>query len=171
MVSTLVSDSTVIVGTKIILDPHLLSGGYTYSWTPSDHLSCSDCSSPEAQVLDSIMYIVLISDTNGCFEIRDSINLRVIKAYAIDLPQVFTPNGDGKNDIVYAKGWGIRKLIDFKIFNRWGEMVFESHDIKDGWDGYYKGTLQNNETYVYIIQAESFKGDIISKKGNITLLK
>ena len=117
------------------------------------------------------MYIVLISDTNGCFEIRDSINLRVIKAYAIDLPQVFTPNGDGKNDIVYAKGWGIRKLIDFKIFNRWGEMVFESHDIKDGWDGYYKGTLQNNETYVYIIQAESFKGDIISKKGNITLLK
>jgi gliding motility-associated-like protein len=170
-VSNLPSDSTVIVGTKIILDPHISSGGYTFSWSPADHLSCTDCASPEAQVLDSITYVVTITDINGCFDITDTIVLHVIRAYAIDLPRVFTPNGDGKNDIVYAKGWGIKKLIEFKIFNRWGEMVFESHDMKNGWDGYYKGSLQNNETYVYIITAESFKGDMISKKGNITLLK
>ena len=169
--SNLISDSTVIIGSKVILDSHASSGGYTYSWTPTDHLSCSDCPNPVAEVLDSITYVLLISDTNGCFERRDTIRLRIIKAYAIDLPQVFTPNGDGNNDIVYATGWGIKKLLEFKIFNRWGEMVFESQDMKDGWDGYYKGTLQNNETYVYIVRGESFKGDIISKKGNITLLK
>jgi len=89
----------------------------------------------------------------------------------LEVPNAFSPNGDGNNDIIYAKGWGLKKLIAFKIFNRYGELVFESNDFDKGWDGNYKGKPQNMETYVYTVEAETYSGKVLSRKGNISLLR
>ena len=95
----------------------------------------------------------------------------VIDEYSLDVPKAFTPNGDGNNDVVYVKGWGIEELLTFKIFNRWGELVFESHDVNDGWDGTYKGKPQNPDTYVFLVTGRYYSGDVKSLKGYITLLR
>lgn len=88
----------------------------------------------------------------------------------VDVPTGFSPNGDGANDIVYVKGYGIAKMT-FRIFNRWGEKVFESTDKSYGWDGRYKGVIQEMEVYGYTLSVDFFDGTSTFKKGNITLLK
>ncbi len=91
----------------------------------------------------------------------------------MDVPSAFTPNGDGINDIVYPDGWGIRKLIYFRIYNRWGQLLFESNDLKHGWDGTYQGAPQNMETYVYQVQVETYVDaePRITKSGTVKLLR
>jgi len=89
----------------------------------------------------------------------------------VDVANAFSPNGDGQNDVIYVKGYGITEL-EFKIYNRWGELVFVSDTITDGWDGTYKGTAQEMEVYVYTLKAK-FKNGMESglRKGNITLIR
>ncbi|MCS6934101.1 MAG: PKD domain-containing protein [Chitinophagales bacterium] len=88
----------------------------------------------------------------------------------IGVPNAFSPNGDGINDVVKVEGKGIVKLV-FRIFNRWGEKVFESTDQSIGWDGYYKGVLQEMDAYAYYVEAELINGENVLLKGNITLLR
>jgi gliding motility-associated-like protein len=88
----------------------------------------------------------------------------------IGVPNAFSPNGDGVNDVVKIEGKGIIELT-FRIFNRWGEMVFETRDKNIGWDGIYKGVLQEIETYTYTADAVLVNGDKKLLRGNITLLR
>jgi gliding motility-associated-like protein len=88
----------------------------------------------------------------------------------VDVPTGFTPNGDGINDVVYVKGYGVEKMT-FRIFNRWGEKIFESTDKNIGWDGRYKNVIQEMEVYGYTLSVTFFDGSKDFKKGNITLLK
>ncbi len=82
----------------------------------------------------------------------------------------FTPNGDGMNDFVTVKGFGIEKM-DWRIYNRWGTPVFQTGNIKQGWDGKYKGSLQPQEVYVYVLDVTFSDGTRYRKKGDITLLR
>ena len=86
------------------------------------------------------------------------------------IPDAFSPNNDGKNDIFYVYGKGIKK-IEFCIFDRLGEKVFSSDDIKQGWDGTYKGTKLSKAVFVYYVKVEFYSGNLIEKKGNVTLIK
>lgn len=88
----------------------------------------------------------------------------------VDVPTGFSPNGDGVNDVVYVKGYGIRNMT-FRIFNRWGEKIFESKEKSKGWDGRYKGVMQEMEVYGYTLFVEFMDGTKTTKNGNITLLK
>jgi gliding motility-associated-like protein len=88
----------------------------------------------------------------------------------VDVPSGFSPNGDGVNDMVYVKGYGIQKMT-FRIYNRWGEKVFESTEQSKGWDGRYKGEIQEMEVYGYTLKVEFFDGTKDARSGNITLLK
>jgi gliding motility-associated-like protein len=88
----------------------------------------------------------------------------------IGVPNAFSPNGDGINDVVKLEGKGIVKLV-FRIYNRWGEKVFETTDQTIGWDGVYKGVLQEMEVYTYAAEATMINGKTIPLKGNITLLR
>jgi gliding motility-associated-like protein len=88
----------------------------------------------------------------------------------VDVPTGFSPNGDGINDVVYVKGYGIQTML-FRIYNRWGEKVFESTDQKVGWDGRYKNQMQEMEVYGYTLNVTFSDGTKDSKSGNITLLK
>lgn len=164
------SDTNIIIGEHLDLDA-TAGDNLNYSWNPKDDLSCSDCPNPRAQPLKNTTYIVTISDPYGCFSFKDTIFIEVIEKYSLEVPNAFSPNGDGNNDIIYAKGWGLKELIAFKIYNRYGELVFESNDFDHGWDGSYKGKPQNIETYVYTVEAETYSGKVLSRKGNISLLR
>jgi gliding motility-associated-like protein len=88
----------------------------------------------------------------------------------LDVVTAFTPNGDGINDRAVVIGYGVAKLT-FRIFNRWGEMVFESADVRQGWDGRYKGKDQPMDAYGYTLDAEFVSGEKIRKTGSITLVR
>lgn len=163
-------DSSLIIGETLQLNAQA-GNGYTYAWRPPEGLSCVDCPNPVAKPLQTTKYYVNIADLLGCFSLQDSILIEVIEAYSLDVPNAFSPNNDGVNDVIYAKGWGLKELIAFRIYNRFGELVFESNDFDQGWNGVYKNQPQNVETYVYTVEALTYGDQIISKKGNISLLR
>lgn len=164
-------DTTVVVGTDF--DLHILSDhtDLTYEWFPTDGLSCSDCPNPEVHIEDPMEYTITIRDSANCHTVSKDLMIDVFYAYTIDVPNTFTPNGDGVNDIVFVNGWGLKELIEFKIYNRWGEQVFFTNDFNVGWDGKLNGVDQNMDTYVFVAKAVSYAGFFIDTKGTITLLR
>ena len=115
------------------------------------------------------MRVCLTATNNFC---ADSICKDIYVAFKplIGVPNAFSPNGDGINDKVFVEGKGIVELV-FRIYNRWGEKVFETHDQSIGWDGYYKGVLQEVDVYSYAVEATFINGQTVPLKGNITLLR
>ena len=87
----------------------------------------------------------------------------------VDVPNAFTPNGDGINDKVFVRGYGITKMV-WRIYNRWGVLVFQTANRLEGWDGTYKGSVQPTEVYNYVLDAEFGDKVKFQKKGDITLL-
>lgn len=87
-----------------------------------------------------------------------------------DVPTGFTPNADGNNDIVFVRGFSIKEM-NFKIFNRWGQKVFESTDPAKGWDGTFEGRPQEMDSYAYLLNVTFKNGTHLSRKGNITLIR
>lgn len=141
------------------------------TWAPNQSISCTDCPNPHANPYDDIDYVVTITDPNQCnFDVSGSIKIYVTEA-TLDVPSAFTPNGDGNNDVIYAKGWGLKSLQEFKIFNRWGQLLWETTDINEGWDGTYNGELQNIDTYVYLVKGIAYNGEELTKKGYINLMQ
>jgi gliding motility-associated-like protein len=86
------------------------------------------------------------------------------------VPTAFSPNGDGTNEIIRVRGYGITKM-DWRIFNRWGTMVFRGTSLKDSWDGKYNGQVQPQDVYVYVLSVTYSDGTTQSSKGDITLLR
>src|SRR5213075_1716170 len=112
----------------------------TWQWDPQAGLSCTNCPQPIATPRFNTTYNVLFVDSNGCRNFQ-SINIVVIcKEGNIFIPNTFSPNGDGSNDRFYPRGTGIDRVQVLRIFNRWGEVVFEKmnfplNDASYGWDG------------------------------------
>ncbi len=129
---------------------------YTYTWTPNIYLECDTCAQTTFTPLESTEYTLTIEDIQGCFAIDSYFFFDILPVASVDVPQAFSPNGDGINDILYVKGWGIDELLSFRIFNRWGEMVYESNDINQGWDGRYKGVIQNPDSYAYVVVVKNY---------------
>lgn len=106
---------------------------------------------------------------NGCSDTLCQ-QVTAIVAPLADVPNAFSPNNDGKNDIIYARGYGVGKM-SLRIFNRWGQMMFTSSSLNAGWDGRFKGELQPQDVYAYILDIEFTDGTKYRKKGDITLLR
>ena len=163
-------DTNLIIGEELQLNAWA-GTNLIYSWRPPEGLSCTDCFNPIAKPLKTTRYYVNISDILGCFNLHDSILIEVTEAYSLDVPNAFSPNNDGVNDVIFVKGWGLKELIAFRIYNRFGELLFESNDFDVGWNGIYKNKIQNIETYIYTVEALTYGDEVISKKGNISLLR
>ena len=88
----------------------------------------------------------------------------------VGVHNVFSPNGDGRNDILYVDSKGIKSLL-FIIYGRWGEKVFESNDVNTGWDGTFRGKPMNPAVFVYYLKASFTNGREIIKQGNVTLIR
>ncbi len=148
----------------------------TIVWSPTDYLSCSDCLNPTATPETDQKYIVTITNEEGC-EVSDTISLNAIeKEIFIDIPNVFTPDGDGKNDYFYAKSNNFDLSYTMRIFNRWGEKVFYGENLNfnnstDGWDGTFKGKRANPGVYVYMIKINYNSDKREIRSGDILLLR
>lgn len=163
-------DTSVIIGEIVKVDI-TNKDIKSYSWFPDTAISCNNCPVITFKLLESTRYTVTVTDTMECFHKDYDIFIDIIKKYTVDVPEVFTPNGDRNNDVIYIRGWGIQELINFRIFNRFGVMVFESKDLSTGWDGTYKGITQGIETYTYIVQVKFYNGETVVKKGFIKLIR
>ena len=143
-----------------------------FSWTPGGSLSCVTCASNLAQPAETTTYTVVGTDTNGC-SASDTVSVIVIEDYTIFTPNAFTPNGDGNNDYfqIFGNLAGIHSIA-IKIFDRWGEKVFESEEPTFKWDGTYKGVLQAPQVFAYEMKIVFQDGhsDLL-KKGSITLVR
>ena len=105
----------------------------------------------------------------GCVEISKQTVSAIVKPLA-DVPSAFTPNGDGKNELFYVRGYGISKM-NLRVYNRWGQVVFETASQDIGWDGRFKGVPQPMDTYAYTLTVEFGDGTRFSKKGDLTLIR
>ncbi|MDX2001406.1 MAG: gliding motility-associated C-terminal domain-containing protein, partial [Chitinophagales bacterium] len=173
-VSVTVEDTALIFGesSQLLAVPSSnISGAPVYSWSPTDNLNCIDCADPIAgPLVTDATYEVIMTDANGCLA-KAKVNLVVdIYSRLLAVPNAFTPNNDGSNPTFNAYGYGY-KTFTMKVFNRWGEKVFESNDQNVGWDGYYKGELQLPGVYAYLVEVEYLDGKKAMKKGSVTLLR
>ena len=145
-------------------------GGLAYVWTPSNDLDCPDCQNTNASPMQTTLYTLMVIDSFGCIG-YDSMLLELKYNDTLFVPNLFSPNGDGHNDILYVRTFGEFESIHFRLYNRWGKMVFETFDENIGWDGNYKGILQPLEVYVYYLEANTLDGKKIQQKGDITLMR
>ncbi|MFK7799951.1 MAG: gliding motility-associated C-terminal domain-containing protein [Aureispira sp.] len=146
---------------------------YTYNWIPDTTLSSYNIYNPTARPRQSNYYYLLVENTLGCITL-DSI-LIVIKEPICGLPVVFIPNafspdGDGHNDELFVNGNNITSMT-LSVYNRWGQLVFETNDQAFGWDGKFKGSTLPPDVYGYYLQCVCDDGSVLRTKGNITLLR
>ena len=142
--------------------------GATYTWNTGDRGT-----SIKVAPLTTTTYTVTVSDANGCTGSGQiTVNVRVIPCTENDeyLPNAFTPNGDSKNDILLVKSTVITEL-EFVIYNRWGQEMFKTTNINEGWDGKFEGNEVSPDVYAYYIKGTCLSGDRFIKKGNVSLFK
>ena len=145
-------------------------GGGTYSWSPSTGLSSSIVSNPIFNYNTEVDYVITITTGIGCV-IKDTQLVRIFKEKEIYVPKGFSPNGDGNNDKIFPRLVGVRSLTYFKVFNRWGQLIFMTTNINEGWDGTYKGVKQPMEGYVWIAEGVDIDNNIIKRTGTFLLLR
>ncbi|MBL7703380.1 MAG: gliding motility-associated C-terminal domain-containing protein [Ferruginibacter sp.] len=147
----------------------------TWAWTPATGLSCTDCPSPELRVTNDITFTAVATNIYGCTA-RDNISISTFcKNSQVFVPNAFTPDGDGLNDILMVRGKGIF-VTNFRIFNRWGELVFQKtnfnpNDKQFGWDGKVRGIPANTDVFVFTAEVVCDNGIKYTYKGNTTLLR
>ena len=162
-------DSITLGDTVAYILQHNADTIVNYFWQPDSWLSCNDCENAIAIPQESITYTLTITDSNACEAINSaSIFIKPKKAWYI--PNIFSPNADGINDVLYAYIKGIKKMT-FNIYNRWGENVFTSIDPLMGWDGYYKGKEAEVGVYTYSIHVIYWDNEPVKTKGSITLVR
>jgi gliding motility-associated-like protein len=150
------------------------SGGERYNWYPEYGLSNPSIYNPVATLdasIDSIRYRVRVSNAAGCYA-DDEILVRVYKTGPdIFVPSAFTPNGDGKNDILRPVTLGISQLTYFRVYNRWGQMIYSTSELGKGWDGVYNGAPQAANTYVFEAEGTDYTGKTVYRKGTSVLIR
>jgi gliding motility-associated-like protein len=152
----IVWDTSVVVGEPIPMFA-LIEPQVTYTWTPvTQDLSCLLCYNPISSSTVDVLYTLVMEDKLKCSQVSSTFSIHILPYTSVDLPTAFTPNGDGINDVIYADGWGIRSLNYLRIYNRWGQLLFETNDINKGWDGRYEGVPQNMDTYVYQVSVDTY---------------
>ena len=169
------ADQTIIDGSSTTLKA-VGSNIATMGWYPAQTLSCDSCYDPKATPIATTTYTVDVSSSFGC-KAWDSVTIHVIcDVSQVFIPNSFTPNGDGNNDVFYPRGSGINIVKSFRIYNRWGELLFEKsnfqiNDINSAWNGSYNGGTPRPDVYVYIVDAQCSNGEPINIKGDVTIIR
>ncbi len=166
------NDTVVVVGQPLQL---LATGAEIYKWSPSSYLNDSNIADPVANFVsetgDKFSYSVKVSTPEGCFA-YDTIRIKIFRTEPdIFVPNAFTPNNDGLNDIFRPIPVGIKQFDYFKVFNRWGQLMFSTNSTEQGWDGTYMGKDQPNDTFVWMAKGTDYLGRVIEKKGTVVLIR
>jgi len=164
-------DTTVVVGQPLLFNG---SGGVGYLWIPSFGLSNPNIRNPigvYGSQTDSVEYKLIVTDAAGCAD-SAYVTVYVYKTNPyVFVPTAFTPNNDGLNDVIRPIAVGIRRIIYFSVYNRWGERVFITTHNKHGWNGIHNGKPQASGVFVWMLSAEDYLGRPLFLKGTVTLIR
>ena len=164
-------DTAVVVGQSLQLNA---SGGDDYLWSPAQSLSDATIANPVAvftEPSDGLIYKVQVFNAAGCADTA-LVNIKVFATLpTVFVPSAFTPNNDGKNDVLRPVAVGMQQIQFFQVYNRWGQLVFNTRQNGKGWDGRVNGQLQSNNTFVWMVKALDFTGAVYFKKGTVTLIR
>lgn len=161
-------DTTILFGESAQLYV-AATGGMYYVWDPITALNNPNIPNPIATPQVTTTYTVLVIDTNQC-RMTDSVKVIVDMDEPLFVPSGFSPNGDGRNDVFRVANLTFQKVQEFRVFNRWGQEVYNSTDNRKGWDGTYKGKKQDPGVYQYIIKVAHPDGRSQVFKGDVTLV-
>ena len=168
-------DQELRLGSSVVLQGR----GTNYksiAWDRDTTLSCLDCLDPEASPRYTTVYRATFTDIYGCRS-SDSVRVRVhCNGSLVYIPNTFTPNGDGQNDVFYPRGEGVGRIIWFRVYDRWGQQVYERmniglNDPGVGWDGTYRGQALPPDVYYYTMTTHCDTGEPVDWKGDITLIR
>jgi gliding motility-associated-like protein len=167
-------DTLVDAGSSIELSASTTLGDLNWTWTPNtqgDILAClnNDCTLVEVSPLISTVFTVTASSTAGC-EVSEQIAVLLNVSDGIGVPNTFSPNGDGLNDLLFVKGQNIVEM-DFKVFNRFGELVFETNDQSIGWDGNFRLKEEKDASFAWMLRYELLDGRSGDMNGNVTIVR
>lgn len=170
---TVFRDTTIAHGQSITL-----SAGsdqeVTYRWTPEKYISCNDCFNPTVRPVETTEYKVSVTNDFGCKN-EAEVTVEIIDFCTeakMEIPNIFSPNNDGRNDYFKVNfNKDLLQVRSMRIYNRYGELLFESGDSATGWDGTFNTVPVNTGVYVYYIEVDCYNGTSTMLKGNITLLR
>jgi gliding motility-associated-like protein len=172
-VRAVANPDSILYGDSSQLSLTLSANVVTYLWQNDSTLSATNILNPFADPRETRTYYVQVSDSYDCKK-YDTVTVYVYHTpcseTSLYIPDAFTPNGDGKNDMLYVRGNGLSNLY-FAVYDRWGQKVFETRDITVGWDGTYKGKKMDDSVFGYYAEGVCDNGEKFKKRGNVTLLK
>jgi gliding motility-associated-like protein len=157
-----------VINTPTTLHARLI--GSQYSWTPAIGLDDPASETPVYNYNQPEDYLIAITTGAGCI-VYDSILVVPVSFQGVRIPTAFTPNGDNKNDVLHIIIGGVRELKSFRIYNKWGQLVFETSDPTMGWDGNFQGQPQPIGNFIWISEAVDNNGNTITNHGQVLLLK
>ncbi len=167
-----VDKDTVVKGESTILHA-ITNPGLNVQWVPSAGVSNPTAFDTQVTPSETTTYTVTITGSSGCSK-SDTVTIYIVPNECEDenvfVPNTFTPNGDGQNDILYARSNNLTTFY-FAVYNRWGELVFETSDLSKGWDGIYKGMKADPAVFAWYVKGKCFNGKEFFKKGNVTLIR
>jgi gliding motility-associated-like protein len=148
----------------------------TWAWTPAANLSCSDCANPSATLQFDQEYTVIVTDSSNCTDTASILIKTVCNDENYFIPNTFSPNNDGVNDYFYPRGRSIYNIQSMRVFNRWGQMVFQRQNFPAnsetmGWDGTFNGHPAPSDAYVYIVEVICNNAQVIALQGTVTLVR
>ena len=161
-------DTSVVLGQPLQLGA---SGGTNYAWTPSTWLNNPNIKTPISLPQNTIEYVVRVSNDIGCFD-TDTILVKLFRlSPSFYVPNAFTPNGDGNNDLFRPIAIGMKSIDVFRVYNRWGQMVYSSSGNVTGWDGTFGGKPQEAATFVWYAEGVDYLNNKVKKKGTVILIR
>lgn len=169
-------DTTILSGYKFTVKPAYSDDVTAIHWSPSSGLSCTDCLRPTVSPKDKTTYQITVRNDGGC-ESTSNFTVTVnCNQENMFIPNTFSPNGDGMNDVFYIRGAGLTRIRSIQIFNRWGQQVFWKYDVRAneasaGWDGTFKGVAAKSDVYVYVAQVECENKTVMTVKGDVMLVR
>ena len=169
-------DTTIMAGYPLQLKPVYSPDVSRVQWVPALFLNCSDCKTPVTTPSYSATYTLFAYTPEGCMS-KDVINVfATCTGDNLFIPNTFSPNGDGINEVFYPRGRGIEKIRSMKIFSRWGQLIylkenFLANDQNAAWNGKRQGQFVTPDVYIYMIDLVCENGNIITLKGDVTLIR
>jgi len=166
------NDTVVVIGQPLRLHAvDVNNSGFTkYEWSPAEGLNDPFSQFPAVAVTKKITYTVTATTPEGCSG-ADEIILKVYAYADIFVPNAFTPNGDGHNDLLRVVPAGIREFRSFAVYSRWGQQVFQTSNPDKGWDGAIGGRLQGAGTYIWTALGIDYHGNTIQRRGVVMLIR
>ncbi|MBS1564428.1 MAG: PKD domain-containing protein [Bacteroidetes bacterium] len=170
------ADITLPVGNSTKIDLKLSNDVTHIQWQPATGLSCATCASVSANPKQTTAYQITVTNQGGCVN-KDQLTVYVVcNEGNVFMPNTFSPNGDGTNDVFYPRGRGLYNIRSMRIFNRWGEPVYEvanfqANDASKGWNGQFKNNPAPNDVYVYFVEVVCENNAILTYSGNIALIR